>query len=78
MRYVITPEESRLLLDLIDDRYQKKSMMFISQFAVKDWYYRFEDPTIADAILDRILQAVIRVDITVDSLRNRKTNEQTG
>jgi DNA replication protein DnaC len=46
MRDVITPEESRLLLDLIDDRYQSKSMMFISQFAVKDWHDRFEDPTI--------------------------------
>lgn len=78
MRDVITPAQSRLLLDLIDDRYQTKSIMFISQFDVKDWHDRFEDPTIADAILDRIVHCAIRMELSGESVRKLAAKERPG
>lgn len=72
MRDQITVEESRILLDLVDDRYTKHSLMFVSQFPVKDWHDRFDDPTMADAILDRIVHSAHRVELTGDSMRKRQ------
>ena len=42
----------RDLLDILDDRYNKKSTIVTSQLEVKDWHSAFNDPTLADAILD--------------------------
>lgn len=72
MRDQITVEESRILLDLVDDRYTKHSLMFVSQFPVKDWHDRFDDPTMADAILDRIVHPAHRIELTRDSMRKRQ------
>jgi len=69
LRDPVTPAEARLLLDLIDDRYRRLSCMFISQFPVSAWHARFQDPTLADALLDRILAHALRFDLQGDSLR---------
>jgi len=66
-------QETRLLLDLFDDRYAKLSCMFISQFPVDAWHAKFPDPTLADAILDRLVHNSIRVELSGDSMRRAKT-----
>lgn len=69
LRDSLTQTEARLLLDLFDDRYGRLSCMFISQFPVPDWHSRFNDPTIADAVLDRIVNRSVRFNLQGDSLR---------
>lgn len=68
---------ARLLLDFFDDRYQHKSIMLLSQLKIHDWHSRFEDPTLADAILDRIIHNSIRLDLTGESVRKLKANHSS-
>ncbi len=48
-------EESRDLLEIIEARYNKASLIMIGQIPHLQWYELFPDPTIADAIMDRII-----------------------
>ena len=68
-----TPEQRRILLELLDDRYDKRSTLFTSQFPTDLWYENLADPTLADAILDRILHNAYRVELKGESLRKRKS-----
>ena len=60
------------LLEIIEDRHGKKSTLISSQLPVAKWYELFEDSTIADAIMDRILHQAIRIDLKGESLRKKK------
>jgi len=63
---------SRLeLLELIEDRHGKKSTLISSQLPVAKWYELFEDSTIADALMDRLLHQAIRIDLKGESLRKK-------
>lgn len=59
------------LLEIIEDRHGRKSMLVSSQLPVAKWYELFEDSTIADAIMDRILHQAIRIDLKGESLRKK-------
>lgn len=72
LRDPLSVPEVRLLLDLFDDRYRKLSCMFVSQFPVAAWHARFTDPTLADAILDRVVHNSIRLELSGDSMRRLK------
>jgi len=69
MRDPLTPQETRLLLDLIDDHQGHGSCVFFSQYKVPDWHARFPDPVLADAIMDRIIHSSIRFDLDGESVR---------
>lgn len=60
------------LLDVIEDRYGKKSTIITSQIPVGDWHDMIGDKTVADAILDRIVHQAIRVELYGESLRKKK------
>lgn len=64
-----------MLLDIIDDRHCKNSTIITSQLPVKEWYECFAEPTIADAILDRITNASYRIELSGKSMRNIFKNE---
>ena len=57
------------LLTIIDDRYKLKSTIFTSQLPVKSWHTYLSEPTLADAILDRVLSQAIRIELKGKSLR---------
>ena len=59
----------RDILDLVDDRFRNASTIFISQVPIKDWHAKITDPTLADALLDRIIHDSLRVELTGESLR---------
>lgn len=67
-----TPEQRRVLLELLDDRYEKRSTLIASQFPTDVWYDTLADPTLADAILDRVLHNAYRVELRGKSLRKTK------
>jgi len=65
--------EARLaLLQILEDRYRKKSMIIASQLSVKLWYEYLQDSTLADAILDRITAHAHRIELQGKSLRHKK------
>lgn len=62
----------RDLLEILDDRYDKKSTLVTSQLPIDQWHATFADPTIADAILDRLVHNAYRLVLKGESMRKRK------
>jgi DNA replication protein DnaC len=67
----LSPSERQDLLELIDDR-TKRSTLLTSQIPVKAWHEVIGEPTLADAILDRIVHRAHTIDLTGDSMRKTK------
>jgi DNA replication protein DnaC len=68
----MTAENRRDLLEILDDRYEKKSTLITSQLPVEKWHRYLEDPTLADAILDRVVHNAYRLELKGESMRKRK------
>ncbi len=67
-------EQTCDLLELINDRFNKDSTVFASQLPVSEWHSRFEDPTLADAIMDRIVHNIYRLTLKGESQRKKQKN----
>ena len=67
----LTQSERQDLLELIDDR-TKKSTLITSQIPVKAWHEVIGEPTLADAILDRIVHRAHTIELTGESMRKTK------
>lgn len=65
-----------ILFDVIDDRNGKKSTIITSQMPVKEWYDCIGDPTLADAIMDRLVNGSFRIEMQGESMR--KTIKTVG
>jgi DNA replication protein DnaC len=66
-------EQSKLiLLELLEDRYAINSTIVTSQFPIKDWHEIIANPTVADAICDRIVHNAYKLDMDGDSMRKRQ------
>ena len=64
---------SRLaLLQILEERYDRKSMIIISQLPVAKWYDYIAEPTLADAIMDRIIGNAIHLELKGESMRRKK------
>jgi DNA replication protein DnaC len=57
------------LLQLLEDRYEKRSIVITSQLPVSKWYEHINDPTLADAIMDRLSANSIRIELKGKSRR---------
>lgn len=60
-----------LLLELLEDRYQRGSVLVTSQLPIKLWHGQFRDPTLADAILDRLVHNAEVVELSGESMRKK-------
>lgn len=65
-------EQQQALLDVLDDRYQKRSTVVTSQLPVKHWHEQQSDPTFADAIMDRVLSDAYHLELKGDSMRQKQ------
>lgn len=63
----------RDFLEILDDRQGQGCTLITSQFPVSTWHETIADPTVADAILDRLIHNAHRVELKGESLRKRKT-----
>lgn len=70
------PQSRIALLDIIEDRHQKRSTVVTSQIPVKEWYDIIGEKTIADAVLDRIVHHSLRVELFGESLRRRNSKTE--
>lgn len=71
----LSPAQAADLLELIEDRHQLHSTIVASQLPIGHWHEALGEPTIADAILDRLVHDAYRIELGGDSLRRRG---QTG
>jgi DNA replication protein DnaC len=67
-----TQEQRHILLELLDDRYDRTSTLIASQLPTEFWHDNLADPTLADAILDRIVHNSYRLELKGESLRKKK------
>ena len=65
----LTAEQAADLLEVIEDRYQLRSTIVTSQLPVSEWHSSLGEPSIADAILDRLIHNAHRIELRGDSLR---------
>lgn len=65
-------ENARDLLDIIDDRVGQRATLITSQLPVSHWHEILGEPTVADAVLDRLLQSAHRLELKGDSLRRQQ------
>ena len=61
-------KERPILLDIIEDRHERKSIIITSQYPSSNWYDMLGDPTIADAILDRIIHTAHTIELYGESM----------
>ncbi|MBK1674566.1 AAA family ATPase [Ectothiorhodospira shaposhnikovii] len=68
----------RDLLELLDDRHGRRSTLITSQLPVDHWHEVIGDPTLADAILDRLVHNAYRITLKGESMRKRKAPQLTA
>ena len=68
----VAGKQYRELLEILDDRHGQGSTLITSQFPVSQWHEVIADPTVADAILDRLVHNAYRIDLKGESLRKNK------
>jgi DNA replication protein DnaC len=73
--FLLTPatvEQARDLLEVIEDRAQLRSTLVASQLPIDSWHAALADPTLADAILDRLVHNAHRITLKGPSMRRRQ------
>ena len=70
----LTDQQRLDLLELFEERYQRRSTIITAQLPVSGWHDMIGEPTIADAILDRIVHNAHRIDLKGDNMRRKDQN----
>jgi DNA replication protein DnaC len=69
----LSDQSKRDLLEILDDRYEKSATIITSQIDVKQWHAYLDDPTLADAILDRVVHNAYQLELSGESIRKLKS-----
>ena len=68
----LSAENRRDLLEVLEDRYGIRSTIATSQLPIDEWHAVIGDPTLADAILDRLVHNAYKINLRGESMRKRK------
>jgi len=68
----LNKENQRDFLEIVEDRYEVGSTVITSQLPVSHWHEVIDDPTLADAILDRLVHNAYKMELEGDSMRKKK------
>lgn len=74
----LNAEQRRDLLEIVEDRYDAGSILITSQLPLETWHEIIGDPTIADAILDRVVHNAYRIQLSGESLRKTRDQHTTA
>jgi DNA replication protein DnaC len=69
----LAADQRRDVLEIVEDRHDTRSIVLTSQVPVDRWYEIIGNPTIADAILDRLVHNAYRIELAGESLRKKKS-----
>lgn len=68
-------KERQILLDIIEDKHGRKSIIITSQVPVSNRYDTIGDPTVADAIFNRIVHSAHQIELSGESVRKIKAGK---
>jgi DNA replication protein DnaC len=71
-------ENRRDVLELLEDRHDRRATLVTSQLPVEHWHAALGDPTLADAMLDRLVHNAYTIALKGDSMRKRLATVPTG
>ena len=69
---LLTDEQRHDLFEIMEDRYDRRSTLITAQLPVKNWHECIADPTLADAILDRLIHNAHTLTLKGESMRKKK------
>lgn len=69
LRDPLSRSQARDLLEILDDRYGRSATMVVTQVPVNEWHARIPDPTLSDAVLDRLIHNAYRLELQGESMR---------
>jgi len=67
-------KQSHYFLEILEDRHSLKSTLITSQLPIDHWHEIIADPTLADAILDRLVHNAYRINLKGESMRKKKSH----
>jgi DNA replication protein DnaC len=70
----LNQEQRHDFLEILEDRHSLKSTLVTSQLPIEHWHEQIGDPTLADAILDRIVHSAHKIKLKGESMRKKKAN----
>ena len=73
----LSTEQRRDVLEIVEDRYATRSLLMASQLPVDRWFDVIGDPTIADAIMDRVIHRSHRLELTSGKTKNESMRAKT-
>lgn len=71
----LTPQQAGEFLEVIEDRSGLRSTILTSQLPVAMWHESLGEPTVADAVLDRLLHGAHRIELSGESMRRERTGK---
>ena len=63
-----------MILELLEDRYNVHSTIVAAQIPPEKWHETIKDPTVADAVLDRLIRNSYRIELKGGSMRQKNTD----
>ena len=72
-----TEEQCRDMLEIIEDRHGLRSTLITSQLPVKHWHDIIGTPTLADAIMDRLVHNAYKINLKGESMRKQKKKHKS-
>ena len=70
---ILTDKEQRELLEILEDRNGIHSTIIASQIPVENWHEVIGNPTLADAIMDRLIHSAYKINLKGESMRKKKS-----
>ena len=74
LRNPLTDTQTNDILEIMEDRYNNHSTMVATQIPVAEWHELFGNPTLADAIMDRIIHNAYRLELKGESMRKKNSS----
>ena len=75
---LLNDQSRRDLLEILDDRHNRKSTLLTSQLPIDKWHDYLGQPTLADAILDRLVHNAHKLNLKGESMRKNNNNLTTN
>ncbi len=73
----ISNEDAAHLFEIIEERTQIGPLIVTTQYPIGEWHKRLPDPTVADAICDRLAYTSVQFDLRGDSMRKTSSKSQS-